>query len=489
MAGVNFYLKDVVKENFIVTSDGTIRGNPQNKSIRSINVYFKCRDGKFRKFTDQRINECDWIESDQKRKIFQRVDPKVRGAKDINYVLDEKASRLNKFIRDEESAGRPIYMRDLERLWKQDPVEEEETGPPELFKFLESFILDQAESSKGNYEKLQNHFIAFNAVKKYNVSWDKLNLNFLREYVNFLINDWVNPVNGKRGVLNSTIGKDISSLKKVCREAARSGIMIHPEVLEFKKLSYETKRYSITEEELENKLLALNITALSSEDVQYIISHEKDYRKNRHGKKKGNKVLAECAIDRIKKNLEKARDCYVYGFDTALRYSDMRKLFPHHIVYDADDDNNWVPVIDFGQKKSRRGNIIPLSNRCLAIHEKWKGQQDTVLPIFKHMQGYNKHLKRLFKAAGFNKKVVITRWSGDKEVVQSFEEWQILTPHTSRHSAAEDILDKTGDITVARDFLGHSTVKTTEIYARNSRKKFNSKILNVKNKEPKIKIG
>jgi site-specific recombinase XerD len=83
----------------------------------------------------------------------------------------------------------------------------------------------------------------------------------------------------------------------------------------------------------------------------------------------------------------------------------------------------------------------------------------------------------MFKTAGFTNKITLTRWSGDKEITQVFEEWQLLTSHTGRHSAATNILKKTGDLTIARDLLGHSSIKTTEIYAINDRETFNDKVL------------
>lgn len=41
-----------------------------------------------------------------------------------------------------------------------------------------------------------------------------------------------------------------------------------------------------------------------------------------------------------------------------------------------------------------------------------------------------------------------------------------ISPHTLRHTAAVDLLRETGRLEVVRDFLGHASVQTTEIYAR-----------------------
>ncbi|MFT4299506.1 MAG: tyrosine-type recombinase/integrase [Aeromicrobium sp.] len=45
------------------------------------------------------------------------------------------------------------------------------------------------------------------------------------------------------------------------------------------------------------------------------------------------------------------------------------------------------------------------------------------------------------------------------------------TAHNLRHAAATAIVDDTGDLMAARDFLGHATVATTQIYSKTSLKR------------------
>ncbi|MEM9466807.1 MAG: tyrosine-type recombinase/integrase [Actinomycetota bacterium] len=44
--------------------------------------------------------------------------------------------------------------------------------------------------------------------------------------------------------------------------------------------------------------------------------------------------------------------------------------------------------------------------------------------------------------------------------------WDGRSMHALRHTAATDVLEECGDITVVRDMLGHSDVKTTQVYLR-----------------------
>lgn len=452
MQGVNFFLKDLNKEAGFIFEKGVLRGS--SSQSRFIILYVRCLDGQFKKSTKIKVRECDWIESDSKRGIFQRVDPKIRGAKEINERLDELSIAVNKVLRKGE-----VYKSDLLDLFGNRGIKSDN-----VLEFIDSFIEVQTRSAKCNYERLRHHFGSYPGV----ITWRGFDDFFYKKYVDFLTTKYIDP-KGKLGVLNSTVGKDITSLKKICRAAIKSGFEVNKDVFEYKKPLSQTKRIFVTEEDLEGKLIALDINSLTNDQLLSATSHEGKTLKNNLDKS-------------IKEKLEIDRDCYVFLFDTGMRFSDASKIKDENIIFDTNDEGDFIQVISFSQTKTKSANYIPLSDRAVSIINKYKGKQKNALP-FTSDDAFNKRLKRLFKLAGFTGKVSIERWKGDKEIVEVFEEWQILTSHTGRHSAATDLLTKTGDITTVRDFLGHASVKTTEIYAKNIRKKFNSKILDAKNKK------
>lgn len=454
-----FFLKGVSKEQLL--------SSPSN-TIRTVHLYYKCKDGQFRPSTEVRVRECDWVERDKKG-IVQRVNNKITGGHSLNTILDQFQLKAENYIQSCKIERKFVYKKDLEQIFakeeKQQPKDKGEDN--EMFLFIQDFIDYQADTVKNNYEKLLRHLKAFNQAKDFGISWDKLDERFYCMYTQYLASEYPNP-QGKTGILNSTIGKGIGNLKKVCRIARKKGFPVNSEVFEFKKPSYQTKRLFITEEELE-RIISLDLSSISESELCEAIG------------KKRKRNLGRIRAETMRVNLDKIRDCYVFGFETGLRFSDMVKLRPEHITYATDDNGRFVKVIDFSQTKTRSGNIVPLSDRAISILKKWEMNQAKALPIPTGDQVYTNILRRLFKLSGLTDQVTITRWKGNTEVIETFQLWEKINPHSSRHSCAQDLLDKTDDIGLVSGMLGHKSIKTTEIYAINNKKKFLSKVLRAKN--------
>lgn len=456
-----FYLKGVSKEQLIASPGET---------LRIVYLYYKCRDGQFRKSTEVRVREFDWIEQDKKGKVIQRVNGRITGGDSLNSILDQFQLKAETYIQSCKIARKHVFKSDLEVLYSREDKPEKDNR--ELFNFLEEFISYQGKTTKANYEKLLVHLNAFDKAKKFGLCWSELDERFYKMYLYYLANEYKNPNDGTIGILNSTAGKDIAYLKKLCRVARKKKIEVNPEVFEFKKPAFQTKRIAVSEEDMLSKLMDLNLTSITEEDLCFSMAHEKDYENTRK--------LGKFKINIMISNLEKIRDSYIFGFDTGLRYSDKRKLTEEHITYAPDDQGNFVKVIDLGLKKTKSLNLIPLTNRANAILKKWEGKQIGLLPIPKCEQTYNRYLKRLFKLAGYTNTVTLTRWKGDNEIIETYQEWQLISSRVERHSCAQDLLDKSDDIGLVSGMLGHTNIKTTEVYAKSNKKKFISKVLQAK---------
>jgi len=162
--------------------------------------------------------------------------------------------------------------------------------------------------------------------------------------------------------------------------------------------------------------------------------------------------------------LDLVRDIFVFACYTGLSYSDIAKLNSSHVQI-GNDGNDWI-IIDRTKTESRcRIPILPVAKEVLRKYENHPIVQssDRLLPILSN-QKMNCYLKELEDICGIMKK---------------------LTMHVARHTFATSVTLSNGvPIETVSKMLGHTSLKTTQIYA----KIVDSKISNDMN-QLKIKLS
>lgn len=128
---------------------------------------------------------------------------------------------------------------------------------------------------------------------------------------------------------------------------------------------------------------------------------------------------------------------------TALRYGDAVALSREHIVY-----LNGVPVaLEFRQEKTKNAVTLPLSEQArqyLELQLTETAQGDKLFPLRSSGATWG-WLRAWVKAAGIEKSI-------------SF--------HSSRHTAATMLLSNGTSIETVSALLGHTNIKTTQIYSK-----------------------
>lgn len=143
------------------------------------------------------------------------------------------------------------------------------------------------------------------------------------------------------------------------------------------------------------------------------------------------------------KRLETVRDLFIFSCFTGLAYIDLKQLTYEEIVEKA-DGHKWIVT---HRQKTKTNVNVPMLDIPLMIMEKYRGQgkDGHVFPVLSN-QKMNNYLKEIAAICGI-----------DKEI----------TFHCARHTFATTVTLENGvPIESVSKMLGHTNIKTTQIYAR-----------------------
>lgn len=145
------------------------------------------------------------------------------------------------------------------------------------------------------------------------------------------------------------------------------------------------------------------------------------------------------------RSLDKIRDIFLFSCNTGLRFQDAQDM----VIDNVKDFKNGAKYIEIQMGKTKEIVSVPLTTQAISIIEKYNDYPDRIvqrkiLPSISN-QKFNVFMDVIRKMAGIDKTV---------------------THHIARHTFATIALNKGINIVVVQKLLGHTTVKTTEIYAK-----------------------
>lgn len=158
--------------------------------------------------------------------------------------------------------------------------------------------------------------------------------------------------------------------------------------------------------------------------------------------------------------LSETRDCYVFMCFTGYAYIDVSGLTQSNIFI-GPDGNKWITK---HRQKTDNAECVPLFPIPLQLIEKYKNHpkcrySGKLLPINSN-QKFNAYLKELATICGINKE---------------------LTTHSARHTFATTVTLENGvPIETVSKMLGHHALKSTQRYARVTRKKISENMAELK---------
>lgn len=142
--------------------------------------------------------------------------------------------------------------------------------------------------------------------------------------------------------------------------------------------------------------------------------------------------------------LELVRDLFLFCCFCGITYADMVNLTTANIWHSEDDGCEWIT---YKRQKTGFTCNLCLLDIPLQIIKKWSGivAEDRLLPMLKY-ESVRYYLKIVIKESGINKHI---------------------TWHMSRHTFASEICLLNGvPIETISKMLGHTDIKTTQIYAK-----------------------
>lgn len=155
--------------------------------------------------------------------------------------------------------------------------------------------------------------------------------------------------------------------------------------------------------------------------------------------------------------LEMVRDVFIFSCFCGLAYIDVAHLTQENIV--TLDNRQWIII---NRQKTNVQSNIPLMEIPKLIIEKYKGKtkDDRLLPVLSN-QKINAYLKEIADLCGVKKR---------------------LSYHLARHTFATMSLSKGVPIESVSKMLGHTNIKTTQLYARITNKKIEEDMMQAADK-------
>lgn len=380
---------------------------------------------------DQKKQQAIYIDKKTAKKLLPGVDfdtlPSSKEIEEINQEINllrkEVADIEKRFMLNKIPYSTQMVIDAMEE--KRMPVTKKEATSKELYFFIGKYINDHSSTRKRGslsvYKSLMNHLQQYQKQTGKNISFDTIDYSFFQEFQNFLID--------KQGLNNTTVAKQLSTVKTFITYAKKQGVVI----------SDKYKDFTIKKEKLE-------VIALTNDEFETL--YKMDLSEN--------------------KKLDHVRDVFCFSCVTGLRYSDLAQLNRVHIQRDE---------IKLNIQKTSEQLTIPLNPYSKAILAKYKNQHRP-LPVIsnakmneylngkdvKDDKGKTKHHKGLCEIAGINEAVEIVRFRGTKRETNTYPKYELITVHTGRKTFVTLSLEKGMSAEEVMSITGHKDYKSFSRY-------------------------
>lgn len=394
MAVVNYYLKD----NDVKNSKPTL-----------IYLSFYYEGKRLRISIKEKILAKNWNQEDQKARRSEE------GHAQLNQRLEKLTSDYQKAYRILLSLNKKITPDSL-----IEQVDEINNVVNKSNKTLMGFINDYIEGAVykvkhgtiKSYKTTQSVLKKFQAHRRKRIDFDSIDLNFHDEYTAYLSKNL--------NYSGNTVGKHVKNLKVFMGEAKERGLTNNTDYLK--------KGFRVFKEDIDN-------IYLSEDEIRKLFDLD----------------LSQ------KERMAFARDLFIVGCYTGLRFSDFSQI---------KRENIRNGMITLRTQKTNELVTIPVHPLVEVIMNKYKGKYANSLPPAFANQIMNGYLKDIGKLAEFEESVLVSKTIAGKKTSRTFKKHELITTHTARRSFATNLFLQEFPAISIMKITGHRSEKNFMNYIK-----------------------
>jgi len=239
------------------------------------------------------------------------------------------------------------------------------------------------------------------------LTFSELSPEWMQAWTDWLIDD--------QELLTNTIVRKIRELRSVARWSMKIGVKVNPHYDEFR---IKERRYH---------------PFYLDWDIQL-------------------KKIEEVEIE--DKTLGEIRDRFIFRCYTGMREGELNQLLPQHFTTKA-----GKYYLKYEDIKGKKPKSIQLSEKAVALAQKYS----FALPKYAQ-QTENDLIKEVGRMAKLTQIYVKTRHSGSRVIVKHITVADMISTHTARRTFARRWYDQGGSVKKLSQYLGHSSMRITELY-------------------------
>lgn len=346
-----------------------------SKNHVPIYLIYQDRGQKFKHFTGQKVHEDDWDVQNQLVKEHSPLAPEV------NFVLNRHKKQLNDVISRIREEALPGSIDSIKTLFKK---QYEESLPGNDFhkrfeEFIEKASLTRKPSTLVIYQSVLKDIRRFEHFTQFQIRFDTINEQFYDAFTRFLIEKLDNT--------NNTVSKKIKTLKVFLKHASENKLIDYSNYLKFKTNITQPTRIILTDQEL-TKIFNLNLS--------------------------------------MQKELMVARDIFLFGCFTGLKFSEIIKL------KNSDIQSRRLKVLNHYTNKEIS---VPMNNYAQMVLQRYENSGTYCFPQMNNVYA-NKFVKEIACMAGLDQLIEVDTHRGQEIHTGQHPKWKLITTETARFTFA-----------------------------------------------------